>query len=500
MELITAIISKKDWKNKIKDMKIQKKWVKELSKLGYSNNVIDKVIKLALIYSDGNDSNYYDDYDDENHFNWILNLCTTMNEIKLGCDDCCKCLACSEYSDNCGENLTDEYFKKLGYDLLDPYDDEHITIVRKHANIKCTCKPALNKDLIKFEYLNQFLFLSKHGFIDENVKLDFVKNVNEFESMTKTDVDWQPGTSNTVLNIIHPSLNCYVDGGDITKLKEEIDRTKLSKPGLFQWIPANFSTKNNKFTSPINNCDMKTNPKLYKSIETIFSQFIPKFQTIFNTLNEKRNEPLITISNDDDDDKELQVIVKIASTRLTPENSKSTATSWHLEGIREEKIIATGIYYYSFENVTNSFLDFRSVISKPWDIPYPQDGSGYVEHHYGMGKVNSANDNYYDNTESTINLGKIETVENMCLIFPNFLQHKVDEFELIDKSKPGHRNILVFFLIDPRERIISTSDILSNNMIKSESKLFRELLMFHRKYEINSQEKYYERGWSLCEH
>ena len=35
------------------------------------------------------------------------------------------------------------------------------------------------------------------------------------------------------------------------------------------------------------------------------------------------------------------------------------------------------------------------------------------------------------------------------LAWPNLYQHRVSSFELIDKSKPGKRGILVFFLIDP---------------------------------------------------
>lgn len=44
-----------------------------------------------------------------------------------------------------------------------------------------------------------------------------------------------------------------------------------------------------------------------------------------------------------------------------------------------------------------------------------------------------------------------------CLVFPNIYQHQVQPFELVDKSKPGYRKILVFFLVDPAVEILSTA-------------------------------------------
>jgi len=40
-------------------------------------------------------------------------------------------------------------------------------------------------------------------------------------------------------------------------------------------------------------------------------------------------------------------------------------------------------------------------------------------------------------------------MEGRCIAFPNIYQHRVSPFELRDKSKPGHRKILAFFLVDP---------------------------------------------------
>lgn len=43
--------------------------------------------------------------------------------------------------------------------------------------------------------------------------------------------------------------------------------------------------------------------------------------------------------------------------------------------------------------------------------------------------------------------------------FLQLYQHKVSPFSLADRTKPGHRKICVFFLIDPVVPIISTSQV-----------------------------------------
>ena len=56
-------------------------------------------------------------------------------------------------------------------------------------------------------------------------------------------------------------------------------------------------------------------------------------------------------------------------------------------------------------------------------------------------------------------LGAVSTLAGRCIGFPNVLQHKVSGFELADPLKPGHRKILVLFLVDPCKRVLSTSSV-----------------------------------------
>ena len=51
------------------------------------------------------------------------------------------------------------------------------------------------------------------------------------------------------------------------------------------------------------------------------------------------------------------------------------------------------------------------------------------------------------------------TKQDRCVAFPNIYQHLVSPFRLVDPTKPGHRKILVFFLVDPNITIPSASTI-----------------------------------------
>lgn len=56
-------------------------------------------------------------------------------------------------------------------------------------------------------------------------------------------------------------------------------------------------------------------------------------------------------------------------------------------------------------------------------------------------------------------IGSVITKTHRCIAFPNSYQHQVQPFRLEDPTKPGHRKILVFFLVDPTKRVLSATDV-----------------------------------------
>ncbi|CDO73346.1 hypothetical protein BN946_scf185008.g109 [Trametes cinnabarina] len=148
----------------------------------------------------------------------------------------------------------------------------------------------------------------------------------------------------------------------------------------------------------------------------------------------------------------LQVIFKLANIVLTPENPRYEGGAWHVEGMANERIVATGIYYYACDNITPSDLDFRQTVGKDnfgADMDYQNgDYKGWIAA-YGLGP----------NLALSQVLWCIRAEEDKCVAFPNVYQHHVDGFQLEDPSRPGYRKILAFFLVDPFVRIHSTTDI-----------------------------------------
>lgn len=89
------------------------------------------------------------------------------------------------------------------------------------------------------------------------------------------------------------------------------------------------------------------------------------------------------------------------------------------------------------------------------EINYEQDRHGFLQQVFGYPEeVDGRND--HDVTQL---IGSVSTREGRLLTFPNTLQHCVSPFSLADRSKPGHRKILAFFLVSPDLRIISSANI-----------------------------------------
>lgn len=347
------------------------------------------------------------------------------------------------------------------------------------------------------------------------------------------------------------------EGAPPKKVPRFYQYDQIAKPSSkYRWMPSEFKVDADggvSIDTYINNLHPIKHNDLYGVIGEIFQKFIPLFnRTLTDIINWKG--PIIDLSSfnwygdqefnpgdlDGDDYDEayreweknreilpvpipefktpdapekvidlkgepLQVIVKLANIELTPEKPKYNGGTWHVEGIDEERIVATGIYYYEMENITESKLTFRQSIEDPFYEQYDDRG---VREVYGM------------ENEDPLNqiLGSLIAEQGRCIVFPNIYQHLVAPFKLVDKTKPGFRKILVFFLVDPTVKIISTHNVLPQQpdwddvqpdapadkrriMTRQEAEAFREQLMFQRKYARDEfQKEFYEREFSLCEH
>jgi len=159
----------------------------------------------------------------------------------------------------------------------------------------------------------------------------------------------------------------------------------------------------------------------------------------------------------------LQVITKIASIELTPSTPRYEGGTWHVEGMRDEHIVATTCIYLESENVGETRLEFRTQIKEPlssngysqklkageWRVEDGDDEGNELI--YGFGGSGAK--------QLVQPRGTSRTLSGRSLAWPNTLQHRVMPFELEDKKLPGRRTILCFFLIDPKHRVRSTATV-----------------------------------------
>ncbi|KAJ0400072.1 hypothetical protein ATCC90586_000544 [Pythium insidiosum] len=335
--------------------------------------------------------------------------------------------------------------------------------------------------------------------IPAELEAKFSAELAALENVPSDLKDWHPGSNNQVLDLVHPSLYCCVFGQTRRAAKpnataapvtasESMNQIMFAGQDLVenasrgqvqhQWIPSEFQISRDgsvQVLSYINNLHPVDHVDMYDSIAEIFAAFVPMFDQVLTCLTTTRSPkaqldarglsrydtahvpwtPMIpkSIMVQPETKKTYtlkgttaQVIVKIAEIHLTPENPRYPGGAWHVEGTDAEQIVATGIYYFGCDNITESKLSFRVSVKEPRTQEFDNLGVAAL---YGL----------EEGEELVQYLGAATAVNGRCIVFPNTLQHKVEPFELADPTRPGVRKILAFFLVDPSRPIPSTAVI-----------------------------------------
>lgn len=427
------------------------------------------------------------------------------------------------------------------------------------------------------------------GLIPEGLKKRLMECVKKLEDVPEHLKDWHPGSDHQVLDLVHPSLFPFIAGRTRVTKEEALPALKWIGSGeimqkapnprkmaemylskKFQWLPTDFDVSPNgnvKAKSYINNLHPEEHKDIYPVLEEILEKFLPMFEEVVGDMAVFENKPkklsadpygwyseCRDIGSDEDEDeirdayyesrvpkpleipeftppadvpkydlkntgKPLQVIVKLANIELTPENPRYEGGTWHVEGMANENIVASGIYYYHTENISDSRLNFRIQVQEPG---YEQSDDNGVRHMYDL----------WNDGPLVQYLDGVVTKQDRCLVFPNIYQHQVQPFTLDDATKSGSRKILVFFLVNPEEPTLSTTNVppqqkewatedymkvVAQNlppelvheidlmvdwpMKLEEAKRHREELMKERKFFVQTmEEEVFARPFSLCEH
>ena len=398
--------------------------------------------------------------------------------------------------------------------------------------------------------------------VDDELRSRLRDAVQVLEQVPEAERDWHPGSDGQVLDLVHPSLFCLVrdvSGAHESAWRISTDRySKYEFSEKFQWLPTDVDVSADGdavFRSYVNNVHPEAHRELASVLPDLFARLRPLWENVLTDLrhprplrieadpygwydlepehpdkasfdDDKAYEEAVRVWEADENDwwenrtpvvpdapaftppetpdgsarvdlrgRRLQVIAKLATIHLTPDKPEYRGGSWHVEGMVNERIVSTGIYYWDSENITESSLSFRTALDDPG---YEQNDDNGLREVYGLENEDALNQE----------LGSVSTSAGRCLAFPNILQHRVGSFRLADPDRPGYRKILAFFLVDPSETIVSTSDVPpqqpwsdTSTMTLDEAKGHREELMQERKFFIDEHnEQLYEREFSLCEH
>ncbi|MFI6221162.1 DUF4246 domain-containing protein [Nocardia salmonicida] len=392
--------------------------------------------------------------------------------------------------------------------------------------------------------------------IDEALRARLGEAARVLEDVPAAEHDWHPGSNGQVRNLVHPSLYCLVRGvsrpADAPWVRPATNEAKYAYSQKFQWLPTDVDVTDGgdvAFRSYVNNVDPARHHALESVLPDLFARMLPLLANVLTDLRQPRpvridvnpftwyddSEPTQPAEESDEaeqayeeawnnwwdnrrpaipdapvfepptraDDtvrvdlngRRLQVIVKLANIHLTPDKPEYPGGSWHVEAMLNERIVATGIYYWDNENITDSVLGFRAAVDDP---EYQQNDETGMREVFGLADEDILNQD----------LGSVQATAGRCVAFPNILQHRVAPFRLQDPTRNGHRKILAFFLVDPSITIVSTSDIPpqqpwspTSTMTAAQAADFREELMRERKFFIDEHnDELYEREFSLCEH
>ncbi|KAJ2448586.1 hypothetical protein GGF42_005055 [Coemansia sp. RSA 2424] len=270
--------------------------------------------------------------------------------------------------------------------------------------------------------------------------------------------------------------------------------------GDFSWLPSEFRVADDgavTIESYINNLHPVKYAAFYPIIANVFSKFLPVLEQVVTDLVHPRQPRIVPDSskyyqsdepmpeNDDHLNQEyrewkkratfvhpqpepfvaparpaspyklcgrrLQAIVRMSSIELTPKKPIYGGKDWSVAGLENERIIATGMFFYDVANVSQRSLQFREALcDRDWEAdPYDYDAIDAV---YGI-EINDDADVFPSLSQE---LGDVDIKDGRCVVFPSILQHKMPELKLADRTKPGHCKMLTFYFVDPSTRIPST--------------------------------------------
>ncbi|PWY95980.1 hypothetical protein BO94DRAFT_600988 [Aspergillus sclerotioniger CBS 115572] len=163
-------------------------------------------------------------------------------------------------------------------------------------------------------------------------------------------------------------------------------------------------------------------------------------------------------------EKGLQVIVRISSVELTPENPHHCGEDdFSLSRLMNEHIVCMSRYYYDVENLTPAWISFQqqdTIESTPAFDPESHANRQI----FGFSPIKKQSADQVTPEEKGIPrklqiLGSVSAHKGRLLVWPNTLRSRTHPFSLKDKTCPGHQRYITIWLVDSVYRICSTRNV-----------------------------------------
>jgi hypothetical protein len=311
-------------------------------------------------------------------------------------------------------------------------------------------------------------------------------------------VDHHPGTKNVVRDLVHPSLYPLVSDPSTRDLTKTNFWGRRHEASRFQWLPAEVEIDESgtpRFASDINNLDRAKYPEVYGGLERVFKELLPGFQKVWQyarsmSFTKEQDEwddqdpgeetPLVTFHGSN-----LQAVVKIADYEFLP--GATFDGVWHYEGMSHENIVMTGLFYPHTDEALGGGLEFKRIFNDA--------EAGRIFYGVGQERPDWLNEMI---AMGFMPLGQTTTETGKYLVFPNCHAHRVMKM-VNSTSEVLRRRLVVFFIVDPGDRIPSSADFppLPRQITLEQALADRLELMQERK---QAKQELNPREIELCEH
>jgi len=351
------------------------------------------------------------------------------------------------------------------------------------------------------------------GQLREELTAKLNSHINELKASTAAD--YHPGTDGTVRDIVHPSLFPYVEGtsrttdlSDVTPRGDPAGRTKdmWGRPyetSKYQWLPSEVSVSSDgkcRFETYVNNLDREKHGALYLALEELLGRCLPHLEQAWThgcSVDAPKEDEVMGDSDCSAGEPEaleekslrgrtIQVITKIVDYELPPHGTHEGV--WHVEGMSHENIVATAeLVLLKDAALSGGGLDFqRTFTTGEGDsliMGFPQCRPGVLDEVVEAG---------------VLPLGHLPLPQGRLASWPNSHIHRVTPLKN-DAEKTATRRIVVFWLVNPDVRIVSTKHVppQQGTMPLEEALQHRLALMEERKHH---KQQWNLRQVSLCEH